>query len=53
VQKVMSDPVFGAKFMAPQMFESMAATPEQFADDIRRETQGWARIIAETHLTIN
>ncbi len=53
VQKVMNDPAFRAKFMEPQMFESMAATPEQFADDIRRESQGWARIIAETHLTIN
>lgn len=52
VQKVMSDPVFGAKFMAPQMFESMAATPEQFADYIRAETQNWAKIIREQNLTI-
>jgi tripartite-type tricarboxylate transporter receptor subunit TctC len=53
VQKVMSDPAFRTKFMEPQMFESMAETPEQFADYVRRETQSWAKIIAETHLTIN
>ncbi len=52
VHKVMSDPAFRAKFMEPQMFESMAATPEQFADTIRAETQGWAKIIREQSLTI-
>jgi tripartite-type tricarboxylate transporter receptor subunit TctC len=53
VQKVMNDPAFRAKFMEPQLFEPMAETPEQFADYVRRETQSWAKIIAETHLTIN
>jgi tripartite-type tricarboxylate transporter receptor subunit TctC len=52
VQKVMNDPGFRAKFMEPQMFESMAETPEQFAAYIRNETQVWAKIIEETHLTI-
>jgi tripartite-type tricarboxylate transporter receptor subunit TctC len=53
VQKVMNDPAFRFKFMEPQLFEPMAETPEQFADYVRRETQSWAKIIAETHLTIN
>ena len=53
VQAVMNDPAFRAKFMEPQMFESMAATPEQFSDYIRAEIQTWATIIQETHLTIN
>jgi len=52
VQKVMNDPGFRAKFMEPQMFESMAEAPEQFAAYIRSETQVWAKIIEETHLTI-
>jgi tripartite-type tricarboxylate transporter receptor subunit TctC len=52
VQKVMKDPEFRTKFLEPQMFESMAATPEQFADDVRIETQAWAKIIQETGLTI-
>lgn len=53
VQAVMKDPAFRAKFMEPQMFESMAETPEQFAAWLRTETQSWAKIIEETHLTIN
>ena len=52
VQKVMNDPDFRAKFLEPQMFESMAETPEQFAAYVRNETQAWAKIIEETHLTI-
>jgi tripartite-type tricarboxylate transporter receptor subunit TctC len=52
VQKVMNDPEFQAKFMAPQMFESMAATPEQFADYIRTESQSWEKIVREQHITI-
>ena len=52
VQKVMKDPEFRTKFLEPQMFESMAETPEQFADYVRKETQAWAKIIKETGLTI-
>ena len=32
VQKVLNDPAFRARFMAPQMFESMASSPEQFGE---------------------
>jgi len=53
VQKVMNDPAFRTKFMEPQMFESMTETPEQFAAYVKSETESWAKIIAETHLTIN
>ncbi len=53
VQKVMNDPTFRAKFLDPQMYESMAESPEQFADYVSKETQAWAKIIQETHLTIN
>lgn len=53
VQAVMKDPAFRTKFMEPQMFEPMAQTPEQFAAWLRTETQNWAKIIEETHLTIN
>jgi hypothetical protein len=34
------------------MFESMAETPEQFADYVRKETEAWAKIIKETGLAI-
>lgn len=53
VKSVMSDPEFRAKFMEPQMFESMAASPEQFADYIRAEAQNWAKVIREARLSIN
>jgi len=53
VQKVMADATFRTKFMEPQMFESMAETPEQFAAYVKSETEAWAKIIQETHLTIN
>src|SRR5215472_5838605 len=52
VQKVLADPTFRAKFMAPQMFESMASSPDRFADHIRAETQAWAKIIREQKLAI-
>lgn len=52
VQKVMSEPAFRTRFMEPQMFESMAATPEEFARYIASETQNWAKIIREQNLTI-
>jgi len=52
VQKVINDPAFQARFMAPQMFESMASTPEQFRDYINAETKNWAKIIRDEHLVI-
>jgi tripartite-type tricarboxylate transporter receptor subunit TctC len=52
VQKVMSDPAFRAKFMAPQMFESMATTTEEFVGYIKSESQSWEKIVREQHITI-
>jgi tripartite-type tricarboxylate transporter receptor subunit TctC len=52
VKKILSDPAFQEKFMAPQMFESMAATPEEFAQYIKAETATWAKVIKEQGLKI-
>lgn len=52
VQTVMRDPAFQARFMAPQMFDSMVATPDEFRQFIRTETANWAKIIKEQHLVI-
>jgi len=52
VQKVMSDPAFQARFMGPQMFESMVTTPQQFGDYIRKESQDWEKIVREQHITL-
>jgi tripartite-type tricarboxylate transporter receptor subunit TctC len=53
VQKILADPDFREKFLAPQMFEPMASTPEAFADYIKAQTQKWARVIREQKLSID
>jgi tripartite-type tricarboxylate transporter receptor subunit TctC len=52
IKKILSDPAFQQRFMAPQMFESMAATPEEFAQYIKSETATWAKVIREQGLKI-
>src|SRR5262245_63872309 len=52
VRKILSDPEFQQKFMAPQLFESMAATPEEFTQYIKAETVNWAKVIREQKLVI-
>jgi tripartite-type tricarboxylate transporter receptor subunit TctC len=53
VQKILADPAFQQRFMAPQMFESMASAPEPFAQYIKSEIQVWAKIIREQKLAID
>jgi tripartite-type tricarboxylate transporter receptor subunit TctC len=53
VQKILSDPEFREKFLAPQMFEPMGSTPEAFADYIKAQTQKWAKVIHEQKLSID
>jgi tripartite-type tricarboxylate transporter receptor subunit TctC len=52
VRKILSDPSFQERFMAPQLFESMAATPEEFAQSIKAETASWAKVIREQKLVV-
>ena len=52
VRKILSDPAFQEKFMAPQLFESMAATPEEFSNYIKSETATWAKVIHEQKLVL-
>jgi tripartite-type tricarboxylate transporter receptor subunit TctC len=52
VRTILSDPAFREKFMAPQMFESMASDPDSFDTYIRTETQRWGKVIREQKLTI-
>jgi tripartite-type tricarboxylate transporter receptor subunit TctC len=53
VRKILADPEFREKFLAPQMFEPMADTPEAFADYIKAQTQKWAKVIREQKLSID
>jgi tripartite-type tricarboxylate transporter receptor subunit TctC len=52
VRKILSEPVFQQRFMAPQMFESMATSPEEFAQFIKTEIPRWAKVIHEQKLVI-
>jgi tripartite-type tricarboxylate transporter receptor subunit TctC len=53
VAKILADPAFREKFLAPQMFEPMASSPEEFADYIKAQTQKWAKVIQEQKLSID
>ena len=53
IQKILADPDFREKFLAPQMFEPMGSTPEEFADHIKAQTQKWAKVIREQKLSID
>src|SRR5439155_27337973 len=52
VQKILADPTFQQRFMAPQMFESMATSPEEFSQYIKSEIPRWAKVIHEQKLTV-
>ena len=52
VAKILADPQFREKFLAPQMFEPMASSPEEFADYIKAQTRKWAKLIGEQKLSI-
>jgi len=52
VVTILADPQFREKFLAPQMFESMASSPEEFADYIKAQTRKWAEVIREQKLSI-
>ena len=52
VAKILADPQFREKFLAPQMFEPMASSPGEFADYIRAQRHKWANVIGEQKLSI-
>jgi tripartite-type tricarboxylate transporter receptor subunit TctC len=53
VQRILGDPMFQQKFMAPQMFESMASSPEEFGDYIKAETTKWSKVIRDRNLKVD
>jgi tripartite-type tricarboxylate transporter receptor subunit TctC len=53
VAKILADPQFREKFLAPQMFEPMASSPEAFADYIKAQTNKWAKVIREQKLSVD
>jgi tripartite-type tricarboxylate transporter receptor subunit TctC len=53
VASILADASFREKFLAPQMFEPMASSPEAFADYIKTETRKWGNLIRERKLSID
>ena len=52
VQRIFADAGFREKFLAPSMFESMAGSPDAFADFIRAETAKWGKVVRDANLKI-
>jgi tripartite-type tricarboxylate transporter receptor subunit TctC len=53
VQQVFNDPGFRARFLEPQMFESMPGTPDQFAAFIKTEQDKWSKIIRDANIKLD
>jgi tripartite-type tricarboxylate transporter receptor subunit TctC len=52
VIRIFNNPAFRERFLDPQMFESMAGPPNDFAAFVKTERAKWARLIAETGIKI-
>ena len=52
VQKIFSDPAFEQKFLEPQMFQSLAASPEEFDAFIKSEIRKWSKVIEAANIKI-
>src|SRR5438094_843744 len=47
VQRVLADPDFREKFLAPNYFEPVTGSPEEFAAYVRREAAKWKSVIQQ------
>ncbi len=52
IQKIMAEPAFVSRFMAPNFFEPIPGTPEAFAAKIKDDAARWSKVIKEAKLTI-
>jgi tripartite-type tricarboxylate transporter receptor subunit TctC len=52
VIKIFNDPAFRARFLDPQMFESMAGPPAEFATFIKTERDKWSKVIREADIKL-
>ncbi|HEX3936857.1 MAG TPA: tripartite tricarboxylate transporter substrate binding protein [Xanthobacteraceae bacterium] len=50
--EIFDDPTFRARFLEPQMFESMAGPPDAFAAYIKAERAKWAKVIHDDDIKI-
>ncbi len=52
VIRIFNDKEFRERFLDPQMFESMAGPPEEFAAFIKAERDKWAKVIREANIKV-
>ena len=52
VIKVFDDPAFRARFLDPQMFESMAGPSDAFAAYVKAERDKWAKVIHDAGIKV-
>src|SRR5262249_38609783 len=50
VQRIVAEPAFRERFLAPQMFEPIVTPPEKFAEFLRAETEKWGKVIRDANL---
>ncbi len=51
-RKIFHDPAFEEKFMAPQMFQPLIGTPEEFDAFIKAETRKWSKVVREANIRV-
>jgi len=53
VQRVLAEPSFQEKFLAPNFFEPIKGSPEQFAEFIKKEQAKWSKVIKDAKLSVD
>jgi tripartite-type tricarboxylate transporter receptor subunit TctC len=53
VQHVLADPDFREKFLAPNYFEPVTGSPEQFGAYVKREAEKWSKVIKAAKITVD
>jgi len=52
VQRVLADPDFREKFLAPNYFEPVGGSPAEFANYVKREAAKWKGVIQQAKITL-
>jgi tripartite-type tricarboxylate transporter receptor subunit TctC len=52
VQRILADRDFRDRFLAPNLYEPMSGSPEQFAEQIHLDAERWQKVIRDAKLAI-
>ena len=52
VQRVLADPEFREKFLAPNQFEPITGTQSEFAAYVKREADKWSKVIKAANISV-